>query len=149
MFRRRSRHDEPAYANATAALHSHSSREVYGLHGSWRRGPSAACARRTRRCGGRRGRRRQATGDKVARFAADGGSPTVLAEPATQQNLAILLDGHCMDTSVCVRIEGVCQTGRGIEPGNAIAWLSADDRETAAHNDLPVRLHRNRTDAAV
>ena len=45
-----------------------------------------------------------------------------------------------------VRVERISQTGDRIEPGNVSARLSADAGEKAAHQDLAVRLHRDRKD---
>ena len=44
---------------------------------------------------------------------------------------------------VRVRVERISQAGRGIEPGDAVARLSANAREIAAHQNLAVRLHRD------
>ena len=49
-------------------------------------------------------------------------------------------------STVRVRVERISQAGGGIEPGEAIARLSADDGEIAAHQNLAVRLHRDRLD---
>ena len=49
-------------------------------------------------------------------------------------------------SSVRVRVERISQAGRGIEPGDAVARLSADavrPVEIAAHQNLAVRLHRD------
>src|SRR6266446_6915242 len=46
-----------------------------------------------------------------------------------------------MDSTVRVRVERISQAGRGIEPGDGIARLSADAREIAARQNLAVRLH--------
>ena len=37
------------------------------------------------------------------------------------------------DITVRVRVERISQAGRGIEPGDVVARLSADAREMAAH----------------
>ena len=47
------------------------------------------------------------------------------------------------DSIVRVRVERISQAGRGIEPGDAVARLSADAGETAARQNLAVRLHRD------
>ena len=49
------------------------------------------------------------------------------------------------DTTVRVRVERISQAGGGIEPGDAVARLSADAvlRESAARQNLAVRLHRD------
>ena len=47
------------------------------------------------------------------------------------------------DSAVRVRVERISQAGRGIEPGDAIARLSADVGEKAARQNLAVRLHRD------
>src|SRR5476649_274356 len=57
-----------------------------------------------------------------------------------------------MDKIFRVRVERICQAGRRIEPGDVIARLSADavcPSEIAAHQNLAVRLHRDRIDTGV
>ena len=50
----------------------------------------------------------------------------MLREIAARQNLAVRLHRDCIDNTVRVRVERICQAGRGIEPGDAVARLSAD-----------------------
>ena len=48
------------------------------------------------------------------------------------------------DSTVRVRVERISQAGRGIEPGDVIARLSADAVvKAAARQNLAVRLHRD------
>ena len=55
-----------------------------------------------------------------------------------------------IDSTVRVRVERISQAGGGIEPGDAVARLSADAcREIAAHQNLAVRLHRDCIDSTV
>ena len=42
-----------------------------------------------------------------------------------------------------VRVKRISQAGRGIEPGDAVAALSANVGERAARQNLAVRLHRD------
>ncbi len=69
--------------------------------------------------------------------------PMLFDEIAARQNLAVRLHRDCPDDKlVRVRVERVSRSGRGIEPGDAIARLSADavrSVEIAAHQDLAVR----------
>ena len=56
----------------------------------------------------------------------------MLCETSADQNLAVRLDRDRKDASICVRVERVRQSGRGIEPGDIVARLPADDAEPAA-----------------
>ena len=53
-----------------------------------------------------------------------------------------------IDKAVRVRIKRISQAGRGIEPGDGIARLSADRGEIAARQDLAVWLHGDGKDQA-
>ncbi len=59
----------------------------------------------------------------IARLSADA---VRSVEIAARQNLAVRLHRDGTDSTVRVRVERISQAGRGIEPGNAIARLSAD-----------------------
>ena len=73
--------------------------------------------------------------------------PMLLRESAAHQNLAVRLHRDGIDSTVRVRVERISQAGRGIEPGDAVARLSADARENAARQNLAVRLHRDCIDS--
>ena len=51
--------------------------------------------------------------------------------------------------SVRVRVERISRSGRGVEPGDAVARLSADVCERTADQNLAVLLHRDRIDIIV
>ena len=68
-------------------------------------------------------------GDAVARLSADA---VRSVETAAGQNLTVRLHRDRMDIIVRVRIERIRRSGRSIEPGDAIARLSADVCESAA-----------------
>ena len=76
--------------------------------------------------------------------------PPILAKNAANQDLAVRLHCNChRPASFAFGIERVCQAGRGIEPGEAVARLATDAGESAAHQNLAVRLHRDRIDNIV
>ena len=52
--------------------------------------------------------------------------PPIARESAARQNLAVRLHRDCIDSIVRVRVERISRAGRGIEPGDAVARLSAD-----------------------
>src|SRR6266702_162410 len=88
-------------------------------------------------------------GDAVARLSADA---IRSAEKAARQNLAVRLHRDGIDIIVRVRVERIRRSGGGIEPGDAIARLSADAvraAEKAAQYNLAVRLHHDGIDIIV
>ena len=52
----------------------------------------------------------------------------------------------CLDNIVGVRVERIGQASRAIEPADEIARLSADVCESAARQNLAIRLHHDRLD---
>src|SRR4051812_11837855 len=82
----------------------------------------------------------------VARLSRDAAGT---AEEPRRQNLAVRLhrDGEYLASNIWV--EGISQSGNRIEPGHAMAGLSADIAERTAHQNLAVGMDYDRVHVAV
>ena len=59
--------------------------------------------------------------------------PPMLVKSPPAKILPSACTAIAIDSTVRVRVERISQAGRGIEPGDAVARLSADAGEIAAH----------------